>query len=141
MLRAPAVPALPPTQKRVNLMRRLLTVIGQLLFLGSAASLSAQNAQPEPGPCEQIVAACKQAGFIEGDYKNGNGLYGDCVGPLMRDTAQPQKAKILLPKVSADLVAACKQKHPNFGERRQGQGKPSGESSPAAPATSPPPAK
>jgi hypothetical protein len=126
-------------------MRKLLTLIGQLLFVGAAAALSAQNAKEAPGPCEQIVAACKQAGFIEGDYKNGNGLYGDCVGPIMRDTAQPTKAKILLPKVSPDVVAACKAKHPNFGERRKGQGNAPESAPPAAPAapagTPPPPPK
>jgi hypothetical protein len=124
-------------------MRKLLILISQLSLLSAAAAVDAQTAKEAPGPCEQIVAACKQAGFIEGDYKHGNGLYADCVGPIIRDTAQPADAKILLPKVSPDVVGACKQKHPNFGERRKGQAAPAAESapsatSPAAPASPPP---
>jgi hypothetical protein len=34
----------------------------------------------------------------------------------MRGTAQPAKAKKSLPTVGADVIAACKAKHPNFGE-------------------------
>jgi hypothetical protein len=83
------------------------------------APLSAQPPGNEGGPCEQIVAACKKAGFIEGDYRTGNGLHVDCIDPIMRGTAQPPKAKIPLPAVSPQLVAACKQKRPNFGEPKQ----------------------
>jgi hypothetical protein len=59
---------------------------------------------------------CKQAGFIEGDYKTGNGLQVDCIDPIMRGKPQPPKAKLPLPQVSPQLVAACKAKHPSFGQ-------------------------
>jgi hypothetical protein len=102
------------------------------------APLSAQPPGKEGGPCEQIVAACKQAGFIEGDYRTGNGLHVDCIDPIMRGVAQPPKAKIPLPQVSPQLVAACKQKHPNFGEPKAGHAPgPPGQSTTQAP---PPPA-
>lgn len=85
-------------------------------LLAAAPPLVAQNAQRAPGPCEQIVAACKSAGFIEGDYRTGNGLHADCIGPVMRGGGQPPKAKLPLPQVDPALVAACRQKHPKFGE-------------------------
>jgi hypothetical protein len=106
------------------------TVIACTLFAGSMAPLSADTpatGTPKPagskeGPCEQIVQACKNAGFIQGDVKEGNGLWVDCVDPIMHGAAQPAKAKIPLPQVSSDTVAACKMKHPNFGQPKQGHG-------------------
>ena len=93
------------------------------LLAAAAAPLSAQQPAHQPGPCEQLVQACKQAGFIEGDARTGNGLHVDCINPIMRGTAQPPKAKLPLPQVNPQVVAACKQKHPNFGEPKGGQPK------------------
>jgi hypothetical protein len=106
------------------------------LALGFAALAGAQTPPPKPpGPCQQIIDACKNAGFIEGDAKNGNGLGMDCIAPIMRDTAQPTDAHIPLPKVSADIVAACKQRRPNFGEaKRSTQTPPPGAPPPPSPA-------
>ena len=100
---------------------RISTVTVCTLLASAAAPLSAPANQP--GPCEQIVEACKKAGFIEGDYKTGNGLHVDCINPIMRGKAQPPKAKLPLPQVSPQVVASCKQKHPNFGEPKPGQPK------------------
>jgi hypothetical protein len=94
------------------------------LLAGPAAALAAEAPAQGPGPCEQIVAACKSAGFIEGDYKTGKGLHLDCIDPIMQGAPQPSIAKIPLPKVSPETVAACKQRHPNFGEPKSGEGKP-----------------
>lgn len=93
------------------------------LLVGLALSMAAYAANQAPGPCEQIVTACKNAGFVEGDYKKGYGLHVDCINPIMRGTAQPAKADKPLPAVSAQLVAACKQKRPNFGEGKKAPGK------------------
>lgn len=71
--------------------------------------------KPE-GPCKEIVEACQKAGFVKGDAKQGFGLWVDCIDPIMKGTAQPAKAVKPLPAVNADLVAACKAKHPNFGQ-------------------------
>jgi hypothetical protein len=92
-------------------------------LLAAAVPSIGQNAPRAPGPCEQIVAACKSAGFIDGDYRTGNGLHVDCIDPIMRGGGQPPKAKLPLPQVNPALVAACRQKHPKFGE-------PKGESPP-----------
>jgi hypothetical protein len=97
-------------------------------LLASGASVNAQQPSKAEGPCEQVVAACKSAGFIEGDYKTGKGLYMDCIDPIMKGGGQPSTAKIPLPKISPDAVSACKQKHPNFGEPKKAP------AAPAAPA-------
>jgi hypothetical protein len=99
---------------------RISTLAVCAVLVGLAAPLGAAPpaAAPEKGsgPCAQIAAACKQAGFIEGDYKTGNGLHVDCIDPIMRGTPPPHKTKLTLPQVSPELVAACKAKHPDFGE-------------------------
>jgi hypothetical protein len=93
------------------------------LTVGLALSLAAQAAEQAPRPCDQIIHACKQAGFVEGDYKKGYGLWIDCIDPIMRGTKQPANADRPLPQISSDLIEACKQKDPNFGERNKGAAK------------------
>jgi hypothetical protein len=89
------------------------------LLVGFALPLITQSAQAAPGPCEQIVAACQGAGFVTGDAKEGFGLWHDCVDPLMRGTPQPPRADKPLPAVPPQLIAACRQIHPNFGEHHR----------------------
>jgi len=79
----------------------------------------ALSAEPGPGPCKQIVAACKSAGFVQGDYKQGFGLWADCVDPIIRGTTPPANTDKPLPTVDAGVVAACKQKNPTFGEHKK----------------------
>jgi hypothetical protein len=74
------------------------------------------GAKPDDAhPCEAIVAACKNAGFIDGDSKLGKGLWGECIDPLMRGTPQSNAAKLPVPHVSPQLVQACHAKQPDFG--------------------------
>jgi hypothetical protein len=68
-------------------------VVGLALPMGAYAANKANQA-PAPGPCEQIVTACKNAGFVEGDYKKGYGLHVDCINPIMRGTPPPPKADL-----------------------------------------------
>jgi len=84
--------------------------------------LTAQ-AQPKEGagPCQQIRASCEQAGFERGAAKGGGGLLVDCVRPIMQGTPQPANAAKPLPQVDAQLVEACKQRNPNFGQPKQKQ--------------------
>jgi hypothetical protein len=86
--------------------------------VGLALSLAAQSAEQEPRECDQIIHLCKQAGFVEGDYKKGYGLWLDCIDPIMRGTKQPAIADKPLPEISAELIEACRQKDRNFGQRR-----------------------
>lgn len=92
-----------------------------LVFGFALPIAAAQGAEKAPGPCEQIVEACKSAGFVKGDARQGYGLWRDCIDPIMRGTPQPPNADKRLPPVSPELIAACKQKHPDFGEHKQGQ--------------------
>src|SRR5262249_13695628 len=80
---------------------------------------SANPPTPSPaqqGPCQQITAACEQAGFVKGGAKAGAGLAVDCVRPVMQGgTFQRPKASKPLPQVDPQIVAACKASNPNFG--------------------------
>ena len=102
-------------------MRKILNSPATLctLVVGFGIPLAAQSAEPAPGPCDQIVVACTSAGFVKGDAKQGFGLWVDCIDPIMRRMGQPAKADKPLPSVPPELIAACKQKHPNFGEGRK----------------------
>jgi hypothetical protein len=91
----------------------------------AGALLAALVGQPasagtQAGPCEQIVEACRAAGFVAGEAKEGFGLWRDCVRPIVRGAAPPAKTDKPLPPVPADTISACKAKRPNFGEGRGG---------------------
>jgi len=74
----------------------------------------ADGGQPA-GPCKKIAAACEQAGFIKGDWKKGDGLWRDCVNPIVQGISSVPGATKTLPAVDPKDVAACKAKHPKFG--------------------------
>ena len=111
-----------------------LTLVS-LLVIESLNSSLAQPAQPaptQPTPfqttpsqaapgCAQIVAACRQAGFVEGGSQMGVGIVADCIRPIMVGTPRrvAQGSMKPLPKIDPQVVAACKQQNPNFGIRRQ----------------------
>ena len=79
----------------------------------SATQPPAPSAQQ--GPCQQIMAACQQAGFVQGGAKTGAGLQVDCVRPIMQGgTFQRPKASKALPQVDQQIVAACKASNPSF---------------------------
>jgi len=73
-----------------------------------------------PGPCKQIAEACESAGFIKGDWKKGDGLWRDCVNPLVQHQTSVPGATKPLPKVDEDLIAKCKAHHPKFGGGKVG---------------------
>jgi len=91
--------------------------------IGLTLPWAAQSAEQVSGPCGQIVAACTNAGFVKGDGRAGYGLWRDCIDPIMRGTSQPAKADRPIPAVSPELIAACRQIHPNFGEGNKGNAK------------------
>ena len=75
-------------------------------------------AQPAPkrvGPCAQIMAACKQAGFVRNGAKTGAGIMVDCVRPIVVGTPQQVQGTKPLPQIDPQVVAACKRRNPNFG--------------------------
>lgn len=82
----------------------------QWLVIGMLASPVAVLAQPmgvggnQSHPCKSIVAACTAAGFEKGQYKEGKGLFKDCVQVIKNG------GTVSGVTVSADDVAACKQR-------------------------------
>jgi len=57
--------------------------------------------------CATIRAACKDAGFVQNGGKDGKGIAGDCVRPLLDGATAPGDGKLALPEVAADDIAAC----------------------------------
>ena len=90
-------------------------------FVSSAIAFGAPAQKGKPqGPCHQVIEACENAGFVQGEYKEGYGLWRDCIDPIMQGkTAAPGTTKAL-PSVDANLVAACRAKHPKFGSGEVG---------------------
>jgi len=88
----------------------LLRVVCVLIF--SAVYAVAARAQ---GACEQIRDTCQSAGFVAGGAKLGVGIFVDCIAPIMQGTAQSVRARYPLPRIEAQLVAACAASRPSFG--------------------------
>jgi hypothetical protein len=91
---------------------RIAAICYIMVALGGA---TAAHAQAE-GPCRQIAAACREAGFIQGRARNGEGIAVDCIRPLMLGTAQPRNASKPLPQIDSQIVAECKARNPDFGQ-------------------------
>jgi hypothetical protein len=85
-----------------------------IVSLGAAVSV---QAAPRQRPCAQIRAACEQAGFVQGGARTGDGLFVDCIAPIMRGTPQPRRASKPLPRIDLQLLSDCKAQNPNFGQR------------------------
>jgi hypothetical protein len=113
---------------------RTSAVIIGAIFLATAAG-SATRAAPAQGPCADIAAACRQAGFAPGAVSTGNGLQIDCVAPIMQGRPQRAKASKPLPQVDPQLVTACKTRNPSFGQRAA---PPAGAAQPPASSGEPP---
>lgn len=97
---------------------RTILVVCVLALAGSARA--AGGAGGPPGPCKQIADQCKAAGFIPGDWKKGDGLWRDCVDPIMQGQTSVPGATKPLPTVDPNLVTQCKQKHPKYGSGKVG---------------------
>src|SRR5215467_10511921 len=108
-----------------------------ILLVASITCESVQAAPRRPA-CIEIMASCEQAGFVRGDAKAGDGLFIDCVIPIVRGTPQRPRASKPLPQIDPKLVADCKIQNPNFGQRVARPPQP-GEPAMQASPTSPPP--
>jgi serine/threonine protein kinase len=103
-------------------------VAAELKKQSEAMSKSAEElskAMGPPGvsgghPCARITKACKDAGFVNGVGNAGNGVFADCVYPIVQGKPQPRRATIPLPQVDPKIVAACKQVNPNYGHPKNG---------------------
>jgi hypothetical protein len=96
-------------------MRGSSATLGMLLV--ASITPGAVRAAPRQAACVEIMASCEQAGFVRGDAKAGDGLFIDCVLPIVRGTPQRPRASKPLPQIDPKLVADCKVQNPNFGQR------------------------
>ena len=102
----------------MNFQRRLICIVLALCpVIAFAQGKKGDHAQ---SPCKQIEQACKNAGFIPGDWKKGDGLWRDCVDPIMQGQANVPGATKPLPAVNANAIAECKAQHPKFGGGKVG---------------------
>jgi hypothetical protein len=76
-------------------------------IVGLGAAVSVQAA-PRQRACAEIRAACEQAGFVQGGAGAGDGLFVDCMAPIVRGTPQSRQATKPLPQIDPQLVADCK---------------------------------
>src|SRR5258707_11591843 len=109
---------------------RIAAICQIMMAVGGATAAHAQAA----GPCREIVAACREAGFTQGGARTGDGIQVDCVRPIMLGTAPPPRATKPLPQVDPQIVAACKARNPDFGQ-------PNRAPNDARPPSPPPPAR
>jgi hypothetical protein len=86
-------------------------------FVFGLVGVVAVQAAPRQRACAEIRAACEQAGFVQGGARTGDGLFVDCIAPIMRGGAQPRRSSKSLPQIDGQLVADCKAQNPNFGQR------------------------
>src|SRR5262249_40335558 len=99
-----------------------ITALSVAGLLSQSAAQPGPSATPPPaapapeGPCQQIMAVCRQAGFVQGGAKTGVGLVVDCVRPIVQGTAQRPKASKPLPQVDPQIAAACKAINPNLAK-------------------------
>jgi hypothetical protein len=74
-------------------------------------SRTGQNhAAAEGNPaCQRILSECKRLGFIQGQYKQDNGLWKDCFDPVVKGGGSPTRdGKTIHVPVSASDVQACR---------------------------------
>jgi hypothetical protein len=114
---------------------RILGLTFCVLIISWGAMVTTEGA-PRARACAEIRAACQQAGFVQGGGREGDGLLIDCVRPIMQGSAQRRRASKPLPQVDPQLVTACKEENPRFGQRNTPA--PSVEPATPPPAVTPP---
>jgi hypothetical protein len=88
----------------------LVSFLVTLLLIQAAQSVSTQ---PVPWhPCAKIAQACTRAGFVPDGAKSLQ-IMSDCIRPIMLGT--PKQQAVGLPQIDPQIVAACKERDPNFG--------------------------
>jgi hypothetical protein len=95
-------------------MRNKLLVMG-VCWAIALVPASALQAGPNGEVCRQIVSACVNAGFVQGGAKQGNGLWMNCINPIMQGKGL-QKASMPLPRMNPRVVSACRASNPIFGQ-------------------------
>src|SRR5580658_9689807 len=83
------------------------TFIPVLILLGLCVFFTNGPVRADRSPCEQIRAACRNAGFVQGGGAR-DGVALACFNPIVQGTQQPRAATIPLPKIKPEVVSACK---------------------------------
>src|SRR5438067_2418594 len=99
---------------------KLIVCSAVLFSFALPAFANDENPGKAQGPCKQVEKACEGAGFIKGDWKKGDGLWRDCINPIMQGQTSVPGGTKPLPSVDSSVVAACKAKHPKFGSGKVG---------------------
>jgi hypothetical protein len=111
------------TAKELTVMVRAMLVLTAISLCPAPAFAQGKKSdQGAPNECKKIAEACRNAGFIQGDWKKGDGLWRDCVNPIVQGQTNVPGATKPLPSVDGKLVADCKAKHPKFGGGKVGSG-------------------
>jgi hypothetical protein len=116
----------PSHQRRKGLRviyQRILILAALSVFAVPVLAQAKKGEHGAPSPCKAVEQACKNAGFIQGDWKKGDGLWRDCVDPIMQGQTNVPGATKPLPTVDAKAVAQCKAEHPKFGAGKVGSTK------------------
>jgi hypothetical protein len=93
----------------MNFMRRRLAhvLIMAMMVIGANLAFSDSQVRADQASCEQIRAACKDAGFVQGGGPR-DGIVLACFNPIVQGTPQPKAATLPLPHVSTEMVNACR---------------------------------
>jgi|HubBroStandDraft_1064217.scaffolds.fasta_scaffold00169_8 hypothetical protein len=75
---------------------------------GATDTKEAQNTTESYPACEHIVTECKKLGFIVGEYKQDNGVWGDCFDPVISGQNSTRKGKPLNVSVNSFDLWACR---------------------------------
>jgi len=103
----------------------IIKTLMSLAALTLASIAFAADTAKIPDSCKQIEQACRKAGFIYGAVKKGDGLWADCIDPIMHGTTTVPGATKPLPAIEGvqGLVADCHAKAPKWGEGEVGSRK------------------
>jgi hypothetical protein len=100
---------------------RISSILICCLAFGSSAVSFAAPPPPAPNEpnCQAVYNACTQAGYIYGDAGKGNGLYKDCIKPLVTGTTPPKAPPpgITFPAQVSQQAQVCHQHHPRWGAK------------------------
>lgn len=100
------------------MLHRIMRISVMCLTLVGLGMAFAAQAASRDGPCEQITAACRDAGFVVGAVKEGKAQRLDCVDPIVQGRTRRPKAGMPLPHVDPQLVQACKAEKLGAGQQK-----------------------
>jgi hypothetical protein len=75
---------------------------------GSEPGFKSRAGYPNYGPCGEVKAACRRAGFVSGGASAGIGLALDCVRPIIEGIPPPARVMRPLPQINPRLLTACR---------------------------------